>query len=200
MLSWVKDILSGSRETEHEHRLRSAKLDELQKLLGPSDGTVFRAPGYLHRKGFGDVLRFRDYINGICYVTCTLIGDDRQIPNRWGQYELMLCTRDADDWAPNLLSRLAKYTHEATLQPGDTLDLGTARSEDSTVAALLVARADPPADAFELLGIPAGLMLCIGITEDEFAACKNFGSGVVLRMLKERDIYPITDLKRESVT
>jgi len=32
-----------------------------------------------------------------------------------GQYELMICTRHDADWAPNLISRLSRYTLEAPL-------------------------------------------------------------------------------------
>jgi hypothetical protein len=43
-------------------------------------------------------------------------------------------------------------------------------------------------------------MLCLGITVAEFGACKHFGSGVMLRVLKDKEIYPFTELQRESVT
>jgi hypothetical protein len=65
---------------------------------------------------------------------------------------------------------------------------------------LLFARPDSLPERFTVLGTPANLLLCIGITAIEFNACKTFGSGVLLRMLKDHDIYPFTDLNRDSVT
>ncbi|WP_428937045.1 suppressor of fused domain protein [Fontivita pretiosa] len=200
MLSWVRNILSSSRAAEERQRWWDARLAALEAVLGKCDGTIYQPAPPRHRLGYADVLRFRNYVNGIAYVTCDLIGNPNQVPNKWGHYELMLCTRQENDWAPELLSRLAQYTHEATLHPGDTMDLGDSRPPRSTIAALIFARPDPPADSFTVLGTPANLILGIGITLAEFAACKNFGSGVMFRMLRENHVYPFTDLHRPSVT
>jgi hypothetical protein len=79
------------------------------------------------------------------------------------------------------------------------MDLAVLRPPDSNISALLFARPDPPADAFSVLGLPASLVLCIGITSSEFADCKNFGSGVMLRMIREKEIFPYTVLNRDPV-
>ncbi len=200
MLTWVRDLFTRSRLAEERQRWWDARVTALEQALGKCDGTVYYAPAPMHRQGFADVLRFHNYVDGVAYVTCDLIGNPRQVPNKWGHYELMICTRSESEWAPSFLSRLAQYTHEATLHPGDTMDVGSAGPNGSAMAALLFARPDQPADSFAVLGTPANLILCIGITAAEFSACKNFGSGVMLRMLKESEIYPFTDLQRESVT
>lgn len=199
MLAWIRHFFSGASGAERQ-KLWTACVGSLEDLLGKSDGTVYHIDGHLHRDGFADVLRFRNYIPGIAYVTCGLIGNERQVPNRWGHYELMMCTKEENEWAPAMLSRLSHYTYDAALQPGDTMDLGTSRPPDSDISALIFARPDPPADNFAVLNTPANLILCIGITADEFAACKNFGSGVMLRMLKEKGVLPFTVTRRESVT
>src|SRR5262245_57694289 len=111
----------------------------------------------------------------------------------------MMCTRQESDWAPLMLSRLAAYTHDATLHPLDTMDITTARPSNTSIAALLFARPDPPADSFTVMGMPANVILCIGITAPEFSASKNFGSGVLLRMLKDNQVYPFTVPDRPSV-
>jgi hypothetical protein len=200
MLTWMRNIFPGSPAAEQAKRRREARLAALQTVLGEHDGTVWRSPSSLRKRGYADVLRFRKYVKGIAYVTSGLIDNDDQVPNRWGHYELMLCMREDNEWAPAMLSQLAHYTHDATLQPSDTMDIADARPQQSVISALLFARADPPADSFDVLGAPANIILCIGITATEFAACKNFGSGVMLRMLREKEIYPFTDLQRESIT
>jgi hypothetical protein len=200
MLTWMRNMLSRSSAAEQRQRWWDARVAALETVLGKCDGTVWYAPSPRHRQGFADVLRFRDYLEGVAYVTCDLVGNSKQVPNKWGHYELMLCTREENDWTPTLLSRLARYTHDATLHPGDTMDLGSGAPGDSTISALLFARAEAPADSFVVMGTPANLILCIGITAEEFDACKNFGSGVMLRMLKESGVYPFTDLRRESIT
>lgn len=196
----MRNLLRSTRDADEQQRWWDARVSAMEGVLGKCDGTVFFAPSPRHRSGFADVLRFRDYVSGVTYVTCDLIGNPGQIPNKWGHYELMMCLPQENDWAANLLSRLAAYTHEATLQPGDTMDISSERPLNTTVAALLFTRPDPPADAFSVRGTPAGLILCIGITADEFAACKNYGSGVMLRMLKEKGVFPYTEMLRESVT
>src|SRR5450432_145780 len=168
MLTWVRKILRRSKTAEHRQRWWDARVAALESILGTCDGTVWYAPTPMHRQGFADVLRFREYVDGIAYVTCDLVGNSRQLPNKWGHYELMLCTRQENEWAPTLLSRLAQYTHEAMLHPSDTMDLGESMPKDSTIAALLFARPDPPADSFIVMGAPANLILCIGITAEEF--------------------------------
>lgn len=199
MLTWMRNLLNAPREAERKQRLWDARIAALEDVLGKSDGTVCYAAAPMHRQGFADVLRFRNYVKGVTYVTCDLIGNEKQVPNRWGHYEVMMCMKEETDWAPQFLSRLAQYTHQATLQPGDTMDIEELRPPDSTIAGVIFARPDSPAESFNVLGSPAGLILCVGITAAEFGACKNFGSGVMLRMLKEQGIFPHTDLQRESV-
>src|SRR5450432_4041223 len=113
VLTWMRNILKRSRAAEQQ-RWWDARVAALESVLGICDGTVWYAPAPMHRKGLADVLRFRSYVEGIAYVTCDLVGDSRQMPNKWGHYELMMCTRSENEWAPALLSRLAQYTHEAT--------------------------------------------------------------------------------------
>ena len=100
----------------------------------------------------------------------------RHVPNDAGSYELMMCTRDDNKWAPAVLSRLAKYTHDAAVHLGDTMDLAHAVPRKSTLAALLFARPPITTPQFEVLGKPASLVLCMGITAAEFAMCKSRSS------------------------
>ncbi|HVT87798.1 MAG TPA: suppressor of fused domain protein [Tepidisphaeraceae bacterium] len=199
MLAWMRNLIARSSDRDENQRWWKARVAALEAVLGPCDGTVFHVSANLHRHGFADVLRFRQYVPGITYVTCGLIGNPRQIPNRWGQYDLVVCTHDEDSWAPGFLSRLAKYTHDAAIHPGDTMDIHEMRPPKSDVAAILFARPDPPAHSFSVRGAPGGLMLCIGITPSEFGACKTYGSGVVTRALREKGIFPFTHMNRESI-
>lgn len=199
MITWVRKLLGSSTRPEQSQRLWNARLAALEGVFGKSDGTVYRASAVMRKYGFADVLRFRDYVPGVTYITSDLIGDAKQVPNRWGQYELMICLREESDWAPALLSRLGAYTHETTLHPGDTMDLGDSRPEESNIAALLFQRPNPPGDGITIFGSPASLLLCVGITQSEFDACKNFGTGVMGRMLRENNIFPYTVLDRDSV-
>jgi len=46
-------------------------------------------------------------------------------------------------------------------------------------------------------GRKAGLLLCIGITADELAACRKGRNVEVEQALKEAGVYPYTDLHRQ---
>ena len=199
MLTWIRNILHSANGADNWQRWWDARVAAMEAVLGKCDGTVYHAPPPMHLDGWADVLRFRNYVAGVTYVTCDLIGNPRQPPNNFGQYELMMCTREESTWAPGVLSRLARYTHEAALQPGDTMDIARAAPRGSSVEALLFATPALPTVRTNILGQPAGILLCVGITADEFGACKAHHSRVVLRMLKEREIFPFTDVRRQSV-
>lgn len=194
----MKQVLATPADEERQ-AWWSARLAALETVLGKSDGTVYAASSVMQKQGFADVLRFPKYLTGVTYVTCGLIGHRRQVPNRWGQYELMMCTREENHWAPAILSRLSAYTLEATLHPGDTMDLAESSPDHSTVAAILFMRPDPPADTISVLNTPANLVLCLGITPTEFTACKTYGTGVMGRMFREKNVFPFTDMTRDSL-
>jgi len=197
MLSWIRNILESSAGADNWQRWWDARVAALEAILGKCDGTVYHAPPPMHIDGYADVLRFRDFVPGVTYVTCDLIGNPRHAPNDLGHYELMMCTREENPWAPGVLSRLAKYTYEAALQIGDTMDITRVVPRGSTSAALLFITPEIQPARFSVLGQPASLLLCVGITAEEFGACKLHNSCGVHRKLKERGIFPYTDLKRE---
>jgi hypothetical protein len=177
----------------------NARLAAMVVILGPPEDFVHHAPQPLYLGGFADVLEFRHYIPGFAYVTSDLIGESQQHKSRLGNYELIICTREKSEWAPNIISRLAKYTLEAALQPGDTMDLGDAVSEGSTISALIFAEPEVKNNQFDVGGLKAGLLLCIGITTEELNVCHQQGSDVILKKLKEQGIFPYTDLRRKTV-
>jgi hypothetical protein len=177
-----------------------AREKELVSLLGPTTGMVYHATVPFELGGFADVLEFRRFVGGSTYVTADLTGPDSdQIPSSLGQYELMVCTRDTAAWAPRLISRLAKYTTEAVLEPGQTMDIASALPEDSGIAALLFAEPDVPRKEFHVLGKRSALLLCLGITGAELQACFAGHATHVVRSLRTAGIFPFTDLRRSSV-
>jgi hypothetical protein len=145
--------------------------------------------------GGADIIYFRKHVKGIVSVTSELIGRDDQVENNLGNYELMVCHRDEEDWGPDLISRLAYYTLEAKINPGETMDMGEAVPENSTVAALLFF----DYGTFKVRKRKAGLLLCVGITADELKLCRAGKRDKVEQTLKAAKVYPFTDLYRDSV-
>lgn len=176
-----------------------ARVAAIETLLGKSEDIVGHANVPFEfgpdLGGGADIIYFRHHIPGQVAVTCGLIGCEEQIPNQLGNYELMICHRDKEDWGPNLISRLAYYTLESQLEPGDTMDIGPATPDRSTIAALLFQEYG----RFSVRGQKAGLLLCIGITADELKVCRKGRRAEVEQAMKIAGVYPYTDWYRQSV-
>jgi hypothetical protein len=145
--------------------------------------------------GQADVLSFRQHIAGRVLATCELLGEPSQKPNLQGTFELAIAHRDDNDWGPNIISKLAQYTCDAVLQPGQTMDIGSAVPAKSTIAGFFF-------DDFKRMkyqGGDAGVLLCIGLTADEVAACRKGKRQMVYDALIAQKVFPYTDLFRPSV-
>ena len=174
------------------------RVASIEAVLGPSHGMVSHAPVPFDLGadigGAADIIYFKKHLNGVVSVTSELIGHDDQVQNDLGNYELMICHRDDEPWGANVISRLAYYTLEAKLNAGETMDIGSALPDDSTLAAFLFfnyAR-------FKVRGRKAGLLLCVGITPDEHQACRRGKREKVGKALRAARVYPFTDLYRDS--
>ncbi len=174
-------------------RTWDSRLAGLEHELGKSDDKIAISSTPIYMGGGADVLTFKNHVDGIAYVTAGLIGDVGQAANELGEYELMMCCREENDWAPSLLSRLAPYTLETPLRPGETMDISPAMPKRSTIVALLFVSYRE----FRVNEAKAGLLLCIGITKFELANCRKNSPRVVLTKLKENGVFPFTDAHRK---
>jgi suppressor of fused protein SUFU len=186
-------------EQDDGQELWNARQSGLESLLGKADDTMLHAVIPLYLGGNADVLRFRNYVKGVTYATCDLAGDEAQVESSIGSYELMMCTREDCDWAPNIISQLARYTLETPLNPGETMDIGPATPEGSTIAAFLFHEPDDCEQRFHVNDKECGLLLCLGITAAEQAACRSGGLERLVMKLRTAGIFPFTDLYRNSV-
>jgi Suppressor of fused protein (SUFU) len=176
-----------------------ARVAAMESVLDPSHDMVGHAPVPFHLGadigGAADIVYFKRHLKGVVAATSELIGCDDQVENDLGNYELMICHRDDEEWGPEIISRLAYYTLEAKINPGDTMEMAGAAPEGSTIAAFLFFNYA----IFQVRGRKAGLLLCMGITEDELKACRAGEREKVETTLKAAKIYPFTDLFRDSV-
>ncbi len=156
---------------------------------------VLHSPIPFELDGAADVLTFRKHCDGVVYVTADLIGDDRSRPNELGQYELMICTREKCDWAPQLISNLARYTIDAVLAPYDTMDVTPALPPGSKLNAFLFW----PYAKLEVNGMKAAVMLCLGITKQELNFIQTSDCETLVEKLTKAGVFPRTDLTRSSV-
>jgi hypothetical protein len=175
------------------------RMAAMESLLGKSDGMVSHAVvpfqfGY-DAGGRADVVHFREYNRGIVYATSELIGDNRQVQNSLGNYELAISHRTEEKWGSQIISSLAYYTLDARVEPGQTMDLGPSAPAGSMICAFLFS----DFGRFFVRGRRAGLLLCIGITADELSACREGDLKVVEARLRSKSVYPFTDFQRKSV-
>ena len=194
--------MSTSRPVEKndEQDVWAARIAALTPILGRPSDTVFHAVVPFYLGGFADVIEFPNYVPGMTYVTADLTGEDvGQLPNSLGNYELMICVHENLSRAADLISKLARYTCDSKLEPGDTMDLGDHFS-GSAIKALLFTHPSDQLVQFDLLGQRCGLLLCIGITGEELSLKQTDGSASLLALLMEHGIFPYTVLQRESVT
>jgi hypothetical protein len=176
-----------------------ARVSAMENILGKSADTVGHGviPFQFGAEmgGAADIVYFHNHLNGVVAVTAELIGCDDQLPNDQGNYELMICSRSDDEWGPNIICQLAHYTLESALNPGETMDIGPATPDGSTIAAFLFC----DYGRFKVRDRPAGLLLCLGITAEELSECRAGNRTDVESALKDAGVYPFTDLFRKSV-
>lgn len=176
-----------------------ARVAALESLYGPADEMVGHAAAPFDLGadlgGGADVIYFKNHVDGVITVTSELIGRDDQQLNSLGNYELAICTRSEAPWAGALISRLAYYTLEAKLEPGNTMDIGPALPHGSSIAAFLFF----DFGRFIVRGRSAGVLLCVGITADELQACYSGRRAEVENALRQAAVFPFTDLQRKTV-
>jgi dipeptidyl aminopeptidase/acylaminoacyl peptidase len=170
----------------------NARADALAAVLGRSHDNVFHAPHPFSLGGNADVLAFHGHLQGVAYVTAELTAKPTAC---YADYELMICQRTPSDWGPNIISRLAPYTQQAYIGAGESMDIDSATPAESQIKAFLF---DTYAK-FALFGHDNELRLCIGITKSELEFKLEHGADKLLARLKRHNVYPFTDLERDSV-
>jgi Suppressor of fused protein (SUFU) len=162
--------------------------------LGPMDDMLGHSAIPLELGGFADVAWFScGPADGVICATIELACQRNQIRNRLGRYELVIVTETRDDVAADLISKLGRYTLEARLEVGDTMEIGPAAPEGSAISALYF-------DRFGVLdGLGAGLLVCVGITSAELVALRGQQRTEVLDRLQRHARFPMTDWQRVSV-
>jgi hypothetical protein len=176
-----------------------ARLAAMESVLGPSHDIVGHGviPFFMGADigGAADIVYFHQHVDGIVAVTAELIGCEDQQLNQQGNYELMICTREEEEWGAWIIGQLAHYTLRTPVNPGDTMDIDSAVPDGSTIAAFLYC----DYARFQVRDQDAGLLLCLGITDSELEQCQAGNRETVEAALKAAAVFPYTDLFRASV-
>jgi hypothetical protein len=195
----MNDHLDDQQKIDERQTIWEARIGAFEPILGKTTDTVLHSAIPFQLGGSADVLQFSDFIDGITYVTAEMTGNNvGQLPTTLGNYELMICAKQALQQASELISKLACYTCEAELEPGETMDIGSFLS-DSSIRALLFTHPRNEPVHFEFFGMRYGLLLCIGITAEELAFKQEHDSESLLALLRAYRIFPYTIPNRPSV-
>jgi len=189
--------------TENEQGYRERMCADRERAFslhfGKSADVDYHAPIPFYLGGNADVVVFPSYRGGIAYITFDLTGGDvGQIPGPFGGYELMVCTRSQNERAVEIISRLARYTCDAKLKAGETMDIRDSFG-DQSIRAFLFCHPEERPIRFEVCGQPSSVLLCVGITSDELEFKMKKGSEPLLALLKEKEVFPFTEPDRASV-
>lgn len=91
---------------------------------------------------------------------------------------------------------IGNYSLTAKIEPGDTMEV----PEDGGVTKYIVLDEYKMDDVNFLIGDnPHGLLLIIEVLRDELEFARSNGSEALVKKLKEKGLYPYSDLNRFSV-
>ena len=143
--------------------------------------------------GGADVYMFKRTDGYICYVTGDLIGQGQKESDA-GNYEFVIIMPENEEWGTKLISSLAYYTLDASINSYETMDLGDFGKEIGLTSILFNVIATK-----NINGKSIGLMLIVGITNDELNWKLNNSGKELVDILSDKNIYPRTIPNRKSV-
>ena len=187
--------MTRTRDQDDERRLRrDARVAAMECVLGSSGTAPDCRVNPSESNPQVEIIFFRNHLDGVVVATSGLIGCDNQILNDQGNYELVICCREDDEWGPLAIRSVADYTLRSALNPGETMNIDWMTPDGSSIVAFLFC----DFGRFEVRDREAGLLLCLGITAGELSQCRNGKRRQVESTLKDAGVYPFTDLSRET--
>jgi hypothetical protein len=161
----------------------------LSSKFGPAETTIHTdLPPYDNGQS-AEVLEFRQSSSpgGVVYVSVSA----NSAVSAWPEF--MLVTRQPEDWAPALLAIVAAAEQKNHFESGGTLTIGTGPVGgiaftvfDGLFSVMLGKRRKP-------------LLLALGVTARELAACRARGVDQVVHLLKAAGQFPFTEEDRADV-
>ncbi|MDP2316134.1 MAG: suppressor of fused domain protein [Pseudomonadota bacterium] len=169
--------------------------DALAALIGEPLPRPHVAVPPLHLGGGVDVLSFNAREGGVTYVTAGLTNPT--FPQRYGaaRFELSLHTREPNEWAARLLSRVGPHSAGLRFPLYGALPI----HEGALRLGGLVFAPHEPRSYFDVDKERYLLLRCVGVSPDELAACHTAGVPSVLAALERAGAYPFTDANRGTV-
>ena len=200
--------------TEEEHEKDyELKSEGLENVLGKMHDLVGHAIIPFAVGGAVDMYYFPNHIKGTGFATMELLDPDGNGPkkNRIGTYELVAFTKydyntNEETQTPfNLIERKACgfltaigiFSSQAVLNPKETIEVPNSENEENTC--LVFDLYEPDGKKFKIGDREHHLLLCMQIFRSEMDYARQNGSDELFKILKEKGIYPYSDLDRNPV-
>jgi len=185
--------MATADDTDDLDAIWHTRAEAICEALGAGYSNVLHCPHPFTLGGNAEVLQFEDHIPGIVYVTVDLTGKP---DDTYADYELVICHRDKTTWGADIISRLAPYALKAYIAHGETMDIDDAAPAESEIKAFIFVTYR----TFRMYEATYDLRLCVGITKSELQYKFDHGPELLIDKLKERGVYPYTDLERLSIS
>ncbi|MFN3755143.1 hypothetical protein [Flavobacterium sp.] len=185
----------------------------LEKVLGKSHDIVGHAIIPFEIGGAVDMYYYPNGIQGTGFATMELIKPDGNgpKPNRLGTYELVGFTKhnyNSDETETTdfnkierrlcgIFTGIGNYSFMAKLEPGETCEFPGEENEPNKC--ILFDNYEPEGKQFYIGNKKHGLLLTMEILKDEMEFARQNGSGKLIEKLKEKGVFPYSDLDRNSV-
>lgn len=200
--------------TEEEHeKYYELKSKGLENVLGKTHNLVGHAIIPFAIGGAFDMYYFPNHIEGTGFATMELLDPSGNGPkkNRIGTYELVAFTKydynmNEETQTPfNLIERKAcgfltaigMYSSQAVLNPKETIEVPNGENEENTC--LIFDLYEPEGKKFIVGKREHHLLLCMQVFRSEMEYARKNGSLGLLKMFKEKGIYPYSDLDRQPI-
>jgi hypothetical protein len=209
-----KDIQGTIREFTDEEFNLDYELKEigLENVLGKMHGVVGHAIIPFSIGGAVDMYYFSNHIKGTGFATMELLNPDGFGPksNRIGTYELVAFTKldynDNEDEPTDfnkierrfcgIFTTIGNYSSQAILNPNETIEVPNETEENYC---LILDNYKPENKEFKIGERNHHLLLCLEVFRSEMEFARKNGSEKLIQLLKEKGIYPYSDLDRNPV-
>jgi hypothetical protein len=221
-MSIFKKLFGEKKKEEHipENEFTQEQYDKddelkeegLQIVLGKVHNMVGHAIIPFDVGGAVDMYYFPNHIQGTGFATMELIDPNGNgpMPNEFGTYELVAFTKEPYNedeqiqTAFNLIERricgtfttIGRYSSQAVLRPNQTCEIPTDNEENQY---LIFDNYQPSSKTFRIGERKHHLLLCLEIFRSELEFARENGSPELLSLLKQKNIYPYSDLDRDPV-
>lgn len=221
-MSFLKKLFGGEKkqielpkkEFTEEESNKDYELKEqgLENVLGKMYGMVGHAIIPFAVGGAVDMYYFPNHIKGTGFATMELLEPDGTgpKPNRIGTYELVAFTKltyNENEENPNdfnlierrfcgIFTTIGNYSFQAVLNPYETIEVPNENSENRC---LIFDNYTPENKEFKIGEKNHHLLLCLEVFRSEMEFARKNGSEKLINLLKEKGIYPYSDLDRNPV-